>query len=90
MGWRFRKIFRSGPFRWSLSKKGVGYSWGLPWLRYGISPTGQRYISFSIPRTGIYYIKYLDKPNMTNVSNKPQGPQNTSSANQNLPWWKNP
>lgn len=59
MGWRFRKVWGSGPFRWTLSKRGVGWSVGLPGMRYGISPTGQRYISVGIPGTGIYWIKHF-------------------------------
>jgi len=64
--WRFRKVFGRGPFRWTLSKRGIGWSWGIPGLRYGVSPSGQRYISFSIPGTGLYWIKYLKQ--------KPQSP----------------
>jgi len=61
MGWRFRKIFQSGPFRWTWTKKGVGWSIGVPGFRYGVSPNGSRYVSFGIPGTGLYFIKYLDK-----------------------------
>jgi hypothetical protein len=59
MGWRFRKTFSRGPFRWTLSKRGIGWSWGIPGLRTGVSPSGQRYISAGIPGTGLYYIKYF-------------------------------
>ena len=59
MGWRFRKTFGRGPFRWTLTKKGIGASWGIPGLRFGISPSGQKYYSVGIPRTGLYYIKYF-------------------------------
>src|SRR5206468_12537013 len=61
MGWIFRKSFRQGPFRWTLSKRGVGWSVGIPGLRYGISPSGQPYISVGIPKTGLYWIKYIGK-----------------------------
>lgn len=101
MSWRFRRIFRSGPFRWSWSKKGVGWSIGFFGLRYGVSPTGQSYISFGIPRTGFYYIKYLSKK-QSNPSSRslpqppppqplppPQAPPSTPSQT-NKPWWKNP
>jgi len=67
MGWRFRQVFRSGPFRWSLSKKGVGWSFGIPGLRYGVSPNAQRYVSVGIPGTGLYYIKYLHSKKPTSA-----------------------
>jgi hypothetical protein len=60
MGWRFRKTFSRGPFRTTVSKRGIGWSWGIPGLRYGVSPSGRRYISASIPGTGFSWIKYLD------------------------------
>ncbi|MEI8291171.1 MAG: DUF4236 domain-containing protein [Verrucomicrobiota bacterium] len=78
MGWRFRKTFGRGPIRWTLSKRGIGWSWGIPGLRYGVSPSGQRYFSFGIPGTGLYYIKYFP---MQPQSSQPAIP----SANQNKP-----
>ena len=77
MGWRFRKIFRRGPFRLSLTKKGIGGSWGIPGLRFGISPSGQRYFSTGIPGTGLYYIKYFPM--------RQQPPQPTSQSQPILP-----
>lgn len=59
MSWQFRKVFGRGPVRWSLSKRGIGWSIGIPGLRYGISPNGCSYISAGIPGTGLYWIKYL-------------------------------
>lgn len=59
MSWRFRRIYRTGPFRWTWSKRGIGWNWRLPGFRIGISPTGQKYISFGIPGTGFYYINYF-------------------------------
>lgn len=99
MSWRFRKVFGSGPFRTSLSKKGFGFSFGVPGLRFGVSPDGRRYISVGIPRTGLYWIKYLN-------NNSQQGQQQPMSSppvpttqipstqvtppskNQKQPWWK--
>jgi len=64
LGWqlRFRRVWRSGPVRWTLSKHGVGWSWGFRGFRYGVSPNGQRYICVGIPGTGSYWIKYVGKP----------------------------
>jgi hypothetical protein len=96
--WRFRKVFGRGPFRWTLSKRGIGWSWGIPGLRYGVSPGGPRYISFSIPGTGLYWIKYLkqkpESPPSAGASPTPPfaGPTNptspTDAPSRKAPWWK--
>lgn len=96
MGWRFRKIFQSGPFRWTWTKKGVGWSIGVPGLRYGVSPNGSRYVSFGIPGTGLYFIKYLDKNKPSSqIPSQSQPPgqlpttPTTKTAPPNAePWWK--
>jgi hypothetical protein len=102
MTWRFRKIFQSGPLRWTWTKKGVGWSIGIPGLRYGISPNGSRYISFGIPGTGLYFIKYLDKGKQQPTAQPPkpqppvQPPQQippqqskpSTAAKPSEPWWK--
>jgi hypothetical protein len=59
MAWRFRKVFSTGPFRLNLSRRGVGWSWGVPGLRYGVSADGRRYLSVGFPGLGLYWIKYL-------------------------------
>lgn len=69
MGWRWRRVFGRGPFRVTLSKGGVGWSVGVPGLRYGRSPNGQPYISIGIPGTGLYCIKYLRR----SVTRRPPG-----------------
>jgi len=73
MGWRFRRVFGAGPFRWTWTKKGVGWSLGLGIFRYGFAPDGRRYISVGLPGTGWYYIKYLgkNKPSATATSTLP-------------------
>jgi len=43
-----------------MTRKGVGWSIGIPGLRYGISPSGKRFISVGLSGTGLYWIKYLD------------------------------
>src|SRR5437773_6602464 len=60
MGWRIRKPinFRGG-FRLNLSRHGLGFSWGFPMFRTGISADGRRYIWITIPRTGVSWIKYF-------------------------------
>jgi len=40
MAWRFRKSKNIGPFRATVSKKGVGKSFGFLGFRFGVSPDG--------------------------------------------------
>lgn len=61
MGWRWRKTFYAGPFRTTLSRRGWGWSFGLPFLRYGVGPTGRAYVSIGIPGTGLYFTKLLGR-----------------------------
>ncbi len=104
MGWRFRKQYRSGPFRWNVTKNGLGWSWGLLGWRFGISPTGRRFISFSLSPLGLYWIKYFDGNSgkaPRGPLSRPQGPPAPTpappNANQSgnpasgssVPWWKN-
>ena len=55
MGFYYRKSVKVGPFRINLSKSGVGYSVGGRGFRTGVSGTGRRYSSFSLPGTGVGY-----------------------------------
>ncbi|GAB2656652.1 hypothetical protein GCM10027036_07620 [Flavihumibacter cheonanensis] len=92
MSWRFRKMFRFGPVRTTISKKGVGASWGIPGIRLGVSPDGGKYISLGIPGTGLYFIKYLSSQQQTNTKqndrqNKAKQTQ-IKKNNQEEPWWK--
>ena len=93
MSWIFRKIFRLGPFRTIVSKGGVGISWGIPGFRFGISPSGRKYISIGIPGTGLYFIKYLDsksnsqKPQTKGNINQPTETKKVNNVNE-PPWWE--
>jgi hypothetical protein len=91
MGWRFRKTFGRGPFRWTLSKRGIGYSWGIPGFRYGVGADGRRHMTFSIPGTGISWVKYLGRNAL--ISAPPMPPQlppppPNPSQSASVPWWK--
>jgi len=55
MGFYYRKSIGLGPFRVNVSKSGVGYSVGGPGFRTGISSTGRRYTTFSVPGSGVGY-----------------------------------
>ncbi len=58
MAWRWRKTKSYGPIRTTVSKKGLGTSFGFLGFRFGVSPNGKRFWSFGIPGTGLYYIKH--------------------------------
>lgn len=55
MGWRYRKTAAFGPFRMTMSKRGVGYSVGAGGFRTGVRANGRQYSSVSIPGTGLSY-----------------------------------
>lgn len=59
MGWIFRKSYRSGPFRTTVSRRGVGTSWGLSIFRFGVTADGRHYLRITLPGTGLYWIKYF-------------------------------
>jgi hypothetical protein len=97
MPWRFRRFFGLGPFRWSLNKTGIGWSIGIPGIRYGISPAGQRHISIGIPGTGLYWVKYFTAARFSSQAQQqlnpptpsPSLPGNSSGPTTGrLPWWK--
>lgn len=57
MGFRFRKsINLGGGVRINLSKSGIGYSFGVPGLRYTKSANGKTRKTYSIPGTGLSYV----------------------------------
>lgn len=56
MGFYIRKAIRVGPFRFNLSKSGVGISAGVKGLRFGAGPRGN-YVHMG--RGGLYYRKTL-------------------------------
>jgi len=84
MPWRWRRSLRVGPFRWNLSRSGVGVSWGIPGLRYGINAYGRRYISIGLPGTGLYFYKYLDGPTPPDTSSG-SGPQQSAPTQGSAP-----
>ena len=96
MSWRFRKTFGRGPFRWTLNKRGVGWSVGISGFRAGVSPNGHRHVSIGIPGTGLYWFKNLDSKSQPQLSSsQPAGqahtttasPQTSSKPGSAEPWW---
>lgn len=56
MPYYFKKSIKAGPFRFNLSKSGIGISAGITGLRIGTGPRGH-YIHAG--RKGVYYRKSL-------------------------------
>jgi len=47
-----------------MSRRGIGYSWGIPGFRISNHADGSTWVSAGIPGTGLYYTKRLN--NRTN------------------------
>lgn len=64
MGYRFRKsINLGGGFRINLSKSGIGYSCGIPGMRYSKLANGRERYTYSIPGTGLSYVDDVSSNN---------------------------
>jgi hypothetical protein len=62
MAWRWRKsIGLGGGARTTISPNGIGVSWGFAGFRFGRSPNGSRWISYTIPLTGISFFRYINQ-----------------------------
>lgn len=86
MAWRWYKRFRLfGGANANLSKRGLGWSWGLGVVRFGISPNGKKWVSIGVPGTGFRYFKYINHspPNNTNIQNEEE------SSPPSIKEWKN-
>lgn len=57
MGFYIRKAVKAGPFRFNLSKSGIGVSTGIRGLRFGSGPRGN-YVHMG--RGGLYFRRSLD------------------------------
>jgi Protein of unknown function (DUF4236) len=76
MGFYLRKAIKVGPFRFNLSKSGVGVSAGIKGLRLGTGPRGN-YVHMG--RGGLYYRKTLPSgTNNNQIQNKPEPQQSHS------------
>lgn len=56
---RYRKRLSFGPIRINLSRGGVGTSWGIRGFRVTHSATGRRYLTLSLPGTGLSWQRTL-------------------------------
>jgi Protein of unknown function (DUF4236) len=67
MAWRWYKRLRLfGGLNANLSSNGPGWSWGIGFIRFGVSPNGRRWVSVEIPETGFGYFKYLKNNSNSN------------------------
>lgn len=83
MGFRLRKsINLGGGFRVNISKSGVGYSWGVPGYRITKTAKGRTRTTYSIPGTGIGYVKESRNPKSGNpaTGSKPQASETYEDA----------
>ena len=78
MGMFFRKSFKLGPFRFSLSKSGLGVSIGVKGARVGVRPNGRAYSS--IGSHGLYHRKELG--NVKTMLTKGSVPKHSEKINQ--------
>lgn len=81
MGFYIRKAIRVGPFRFNLSKSGVGVSAGVKGLRLGTGPRGN-YVHMG--RGGLYYRKTLPS-GIGNHNQTPVTPSFRAPRNSELP-----
>jgi hypothetical protein len=70
MGFFIRRSFSVGPFRFNLSKSGVGVSAGVKGLRIGTRPDGKSYVTGG--RGGLYFRQNLDSPKPTAAGPEPE------------------
>lgn len=79
MGFYLRKALSFGPFRFNLSRSGVGVSVGVKGARIGINPRGQTYIHAG--RGGVYYRQTLSPGSpRPKTGSSPPSPQPRSSV----------
>ena len=72
MSWRFfRSIRLPLGLRMNVRGTGVGWSWGLSFFRVGVSGAGQRWISISIPGTGLRFYNTLGRRSISTEQPSP-------------------
>ena len=77
MGFRFQRRIKILPgLSINLSKSGVGFSAGARGFHAGVDSKGRRYVSASLPKTGISWREYqkAKRPNPTLPPLPPQVP----------------
>jgi hypothetical protein len=72
--YRFRKSFGRGPFRMTISKRGVSYSVGIPGVRYTVRANGDTQLTTGIPGTGYSVTRKLSSGTSGKRSSVKQDP----------------
>jgi hypothetical protein len=98
MGFRFRKTKKAGPFRLSLTKRGIGWSVGNKYIGYSHGASGRNSLRASIPGTGISYFANIGRKSHKNKRkssdhiikkrNTPTNAQNTPTLQEANPMAK--
>ena len=63
MGFRFRKSFKAGPFRATISKSGISTSFGVKGARITKKANGKTMSTVGIPGTGLSYVSETSSKN---------------------------
>ena len=81
MSWRIFKRFRLGAgVNANLSSSGLGWSWGIPGFRVGVSGAGRKWISFGLPGTGLYFYKTIGYRSGGNTGTNPSSHEPVDEA----------
>jgi hypothetical protein len=80
MGWNVRRSINFGPFRFNLSRSGIGYSMGAPGFRIGKDAKGRTYSASSIPGTGLYRRDYVSSSQPTGTQPGQNHPSNAGAT----------
>lgn len=81
MGLRFRKSFKFGPFRTTISKSGISSSIGVKGYRVTKTASGKIRTTASIPGTGISYVSESKNSGSSSPSNNPSSHKRGFSLN---------
>ena len=79
MGLRFRKSFKAGPLRFTMSKSGISSSVGVKGFRVTRTAKGKTRTTASIPGTGISYVKESGGLKQSFCRSSPQSNESASA-----------
>ena len=70
MGFRFRKSFKAGPFRATISKSGISTSFGVKGARITKKANGNVISTINIPNTKLSYVNEASNKNKRKIKTK--------------------